>query len=74
MPSYLPGVFIIVAGIAMMIGRKPLSLMQYAALEQARIVRDDRDKTSFLLQRIIIGGSVLFIVLGIYLALNPLSA
>jgi hypothetical protein len=77
MPSYLPGVFIIVAGIAMMIGRKPLSLMQYAALEQARIVRDDRDdrdKASSLLQRIIIGGSVLFIVLGFYLALNPLSA
>lgn len=35
MPSYLPGVFVVLAGLAMIIGRKPLSLMQYAALKQA---------------------------------------
>lgn len=74
MPSYVPGVFVIVAGIAMMIGRKPLSLLQYAALEQARIVRTDRDRTLSRLRRIIIGGSALFIVFGLYLALNPLTA
>jgi hypothetical protein len=74
MPSYLPGIFVIVAGIAMMIGRKPLSLMQYGALHQARIVRTDRDKTLSRLRRIIVGGSALFIVLGLHVAFNPLSA
>lgn len=64
MPSYLPGIFVIVAGVAMMIGRKPLSLMQYGALQQARVVRTDRDKTLSRLRRIIVGGSALFIVIG----------
>lgn len=74
MPSYLPGVFVVLAGLAMIVGRKPLSLMQYAALKQARVVRANRDRTLALLRRIIIGGSIAFIGFGVFLAFNPLIA
>lgn len=73
MPSYLPGVFVVVAGIAMLIGREPLSLLQYSALLQARIAGKDRSKTLARLQQVILVGSVLFIVFGLHLAFNPLS-
>ena len=74
MPSYLPGVFVVLAGLAMIVGRKPLALMQYAALKQAHIVRANRDRTIALLRRIIIGGSIMFIALGVFLVFNPLIA
>lgn len=73
MPSYLPGIFVVLAGIAMLIGREPLSLLQYAALLQFRIAGKDRNRTLSRLQQIILVGSVLFIVFGLYLAFNPLS-
>lgn len=71
MPSYLPGVFVVLAGLAMIVGRKPLSLMQYAALKQARVVPAYRDRTLAVMRWIIIGGSTMFIVFGVYLAFNP---
>jgi hypothetical protein len=74
MPSYLPGIFVILAGIAMLVGRKPLSLLQYSALLQARIAGTDREKTLSWLRQVILVGSVLFIVFGLYLVLNPLSS
>lgn len=74
MPSYLPGVFVVLAGLAMIVGRKPLSLMQYAALKQARVVPANRDRTLALLRWIIIGGSIMFIGFGVFLAFNPLIA
>lgn len=73
MPPYLPGVFVVMAGVAMLIGRKPMSLVQYAALEQARIAGKHRDRTLSGLQRIIVIGSIAFIILGVYLVFNPLS-
>ena len=72
MPSYLPGVFVVLAGLAMIVGRKPLSLLQYAALKQARVAGANRDRTLAPLRRIIIGGSILFIGFGVFLAVNPL--
>jgi hypothetical protein len=48
--------------------------MQYAALKQARVVRANRDRTLALLRRIIIGGSIVFIGFGDFLAFNPLIA
>jgi hypothetical protein len=48
--------------------------MQYAALKQARVVRANRDRTLARLRRIIIGGSIMFIGFGVFLAFNPLIA
>jgi hypothetical protein len=65
MPSYLPGIFVVLAGIAMLIGRKTLALLQYSALLQFRVAGKDRNKTLSQLQQIIMVGSVLFIVFGL---------
>jgi hypothetical protein len=72
MPSYLPGIFVVLAGIVMLVGREPLSLLQYAALLQFRMAGKNRNRTLSRLQQIILVGSVLFIVFGLYLAFNPL--
>lgn len=73
MPTYLPGIFVILAGIAMLAFRKPLSLLQYSALQQAHIAGKNRDKKLSWLRQVILVGSILFILLGLYLAFNPLS-
>lgn len=73
MPSYLPGIFVVLAGIVMLVGRESLSLLQYATLLQFRIAGKDRNRTLSRLQQIILVGSVLFIVFGLYLAFNPFS-
>jgi hypothetical protein len=73
-PSYLPGIFVVLAGLGMIIARAPLALTQYAALRQAHIVRADADTALPVMRRIIIGGSILFIGFGVYLAFNPLIA
>jgi hypothetical protein len=59
------------AGVAMLIGKEPLSLLQYSALVQAGVAGKDRHRTLFRLRRIIVVGSILFLILGLYLALNP---
>jgi sterol desaturase/sphingolipid hydroxylase (fatty acid hydroxylase superfamily) len=73
MPPYLSGVFVMLAGIGMLVGREPLSLMQYAALEQARIAGKNRDQTLSRLRRVIVIGSIAFVLLGLYWVFNPLS-
>ncbi len=73
MPPYLGGFFVMLAGVAMLIGRKPMALMQYSALEQARVAGNNRDRTLSWLQRIIVLGSIAFIILGLYWVFNPLS-
>jgi hypothetical protein len=72
-PPYLAGFFVVLAGVAMLIGRKPMALMQYSALEQARIAGNNRDRALTRLQRIIVIGSIAFIILGLYWVFNPLS-
>lgn len=72
MPSYLPGIFVVLAGLGMIIAREPLALMHYAALRQAHIMHAEADTVLPVMRKIIIGGSILFIVFGVYLAFNPL--
>lgn len=74
MPSYLPGIFVMVAGIAMITFRRPLSLLQSAAIGTVRPNRGSVKEVSQVLQKIIVGGGILFVLFGAYLFFNPISS
>ncbi|MHA7263795.1 hypothetical protein ACX80W_11410 [Arthrobacter sp. TMN-37] len=61
-----------VAGVGMMVMRKPFSLMQAAAINLVPGKRDPK-RTVRILQKVIIVGGILFILFGVYLAVNPVS-